>query len=129
MTSAVTRTPRALAWRITSTLPAVRDVTDVEACSDVCGEQHVPRDHRLFRNRRPAGQAEPRAHLTLVHLGAFGEPWFFGVLGDDVFEGLDVLQSAPPSSSGSCTQWASSGEDAYLGGRVGHRAEFGEAQI
>ena len=73
-----------------------------------------------------AGQAEPRAHLTLVHLGTFGEPWFFGVLGDDAVEGLDVLQSAPHRPR-VVHAVAVVGEDAYLGGRVGHRAELGEA--
>ena len=69
-----------------------RHVADVQPGPDVPGEQHIAGDDRLLGGGRPAGEAEPRGAVALVHLGALGQPRLLRVLGDDTVEGLDVLE-------------------------------------
>ena len=92
VTSAVTRQPLDLAQRTISTEPAVETWQTCSRDAGVRGEQAVARDDRLLGGGRPAGQAEPAGDLTLVQLGAFGEPRLLGVLRDHPVERLHVLQ-------------------------------------
>jgi hypothetical protein len=105
--------------------PGGRHVAHVQPRPDVCGQQAVPGDDRLLRDRRPATETEPAGELALVHLGVLGEPWLLGVLGDDPVERLDVLQR-PAHQHGVGDALAVVGEHADPGGRVGHRAQLGQ---
>ena len=126
MTSAVTSMPRALAQRMTSTLPGGRDVADVQAGADVLGEQHVAGDDRLLGDGGPAGETEFAGERALVHLGADREPRLLGVLGDDAVEGLDVLERAAHEQR-VVHAVAVVGEHPHPRAGLGHGADLGEA--
>ncbi len=105
--------------------PCGRDVADVQARSDMLGEQDVAGDDRLLGDRGPATQAEAAGQLALVHLGVLGQPGLLGVLGDDAIEGLDVLQrTAHEDRVGDAP--AVVGEHPHAGVGVGHGPELGQ---
>ena len=93
--------------------------------ADVLGQQHVAGDDRLLGGGRPAGEAERRRAVALVHLRADGQPRLLGVLGDDAVERLDVLQ-CPPHQRRVGDAVPVVGEDPHGRRRVGHGAELGQ---
>src|SRR5690606_33954253 len=74
--------------------PLDGDVAEVQPRPDGLGGQAVLGDDRFFGDGGPAGEPQAVGDHAFVHLGAFGEARFLGVLGDDAVERFDVFQGA-----------------------------------
>ena len=80
--SAVTGSPRALAWRTSSTDPGGGEVLEVDPGAGEPGQGDVAEDHQLLGLGRDAGDARARRPLPLVHVAAVAERLDLAVLGE-----------------------------------------------
>ncbi len=97
----------------------------MQAGAHVLGQEHIPRDDRLFGHRRPPGEPELGAQRALVHLRTLGKARLLRVLGDDAAEGLHVLQRATHQQRVGYAL-AVVAEDAHGRPGLGHRADLAE---
>ena len=124
MTSAVTRTPAALAARSTAIVCALETW---QTCSRAPASLASAQSRATIVSSAVAGQpASPSRDATspFVRLRARGEPVVLGVLGDHDVERRGVLQR-PAHDQRIVHAAAVVGEHPHLRGRAGHRAELG----